>query len=326
MPAEVATIRDFEKIKVLADPRRRRILQLLLAGPATLTGLGTALGEHPAWVRHHLKLLEAAGLIHLDHLQPAGSATEKYYCASAPAFLIHELVLPEIAASTLVFIGSHDLAVELLARSIPGRLLLLPAGSLDGLIALRQGICHLTGCHLFDPLDNDYNLPHVRRLFPDQRMAIVTVAGREQGLIVPPGNPAGIRSLADLARPGLRFINRNHGSGTPPWFDRQLELQGIPADQVPGYELEAHTHTAVAAAVRDGKATAGIGLRAVAVQFGLGFHTLFTERYDLVLPANQLHMQTVRKLLDHMQTAAFRQSVAALEGYDTARTGQQILV
>jgi putative molybdopterin biosynthesis protein len=150
---------------------------------------------------------------------PQSKVTEKFYRAA---------VLPEGGKPAIVFSGSHDLALEKISAQIADHLTLLtlPVGSLDGLVNLRQGLCQISGAHLLDK-SGEYNAPFVRHLFPDRVMDLVTLAYRTQGLMLAPGNPQGIRNAADLARASLRFINRNPGSGTRLWLDKELGRLGI---------------------------------------------------------------------------------------------------
>ncbi len=320
----IQPLQSFEQLKLLADPRRLAILRQLMAGPASLTMLGKVLGEHPAWVRHHLKQLEAIGLVELVETRVQSGVVEKFYRARASGLLVQELILPENPARpVLVFSGSHDLAVELLASQLSEHLdvLTLPVGSLDGLVTLRQNLCNLSGAHLLDP-GGEYNLPFIRHFFPDRAMQVVTLAHREQGLMTAAGNPKAIRSLADLGRPEVTFINRNPGSGTRLWLDRQLQAEGIPTESISGYANAVSTHTECARLVLSGKADVALGLRAAAHQFELGFVPLFHERYDLVFPQEQGTL--LAPLLDTIQTRAFRRGVEALTGYETMHTGEQI--
>ncbi len=135
----IQPLHNFEQLKLLADTRRLAILRQLMAGPASLTMLGKALCEHPSWVRHHLKKLEASGLVELVETRIQSGVVEKFYQARASGFLVQELILPENPTRpSIVFSGSHDLAVELLANQLSGHLDVhtLPVGSLDGLVAL----------------------------------------------------------------------------------------------------------------------------------------------------------------------------------------------
>jgi len=322
---------SFDQIKILADPRRLAILRRLMAGPATLSHLGQALGEHPAWIRHHLKLLEQAGLVELVSVQVSGGVVEKFYQATARLFILQQTILPDPGdQNTLILLGSHDLALALLAQSLEERLglelLTLPVGSLDGLIALRQGLAHLTGCHLLDPESGEYNLPYVHHLFPERRMKLVTLAHREQGLLLGPGNPHQVHGLEDLARGDLTFINRNAGSGTRLWLDKQFARLGITTAQIKGYTQVVNTHTAVAQAVAQGRADAGLGLAAAARPFNLDFIPLFQERFDLVIPVESLSQTNLPTMLDYLNSLGFRQRVEGLGGYSTLHTGEEITI
>ncbi|MCB9134980.1 MAG: molybdopterin biosynthesis protein, partial [Anaerolineales bacterium] len=251
--------------------------------------------------------------------------TEKYYRAKAEALLLQELILPISDKPTIVCSGSHDLALEKAGEALAEyfTLLTLPVGSLDGLANLRQGLCQVSGAHLLDT-NGEYNTPFVRHLFPDRAMDIITFAYRTQGLLVAPGNPKGVRNVSDLAQTGLRFINRNPGSGTRLWLDRELERLYLPSESIEGYGTFVNTHTACARAIVNGQADAALGLQASAVQHNLGFIPLFEERYDLILPREQ---ETVlAPLLDYLQTAQFQQTVSALPGYATTHSGEQVLL
>ena len=150
--SNIDTIREFDKIKLLADARRLNILRLLMASPATLTQLAHRLRHSPAWVSHHVKALEAASLVDLVEIRTVGRTTEKYYRARAGGLLLDELILPKTRVPAVVFSGSHDLALEGLAQHFASQLLLLTlyVGSLDGLTNLRQGRCQVSGAHLLD--------------------------------------------------------------------------------------------------------------------------------------------------------------------------------
>jgi putative molybdopterin biosynthesis protein len=325
-------IDKFEQIKVLSDARRLAVLKYLMAGPETLSSLGKKIKMHPAQVRHHLKLLESVGLVELVDTRVTRGFVEKYYRAKARAFAFNELILPmpdKKVDATIVILGSHDLALELLSRWVQERfkkinILAVPVGSLDGLLALRQGNAQLAGCHLLDAATGEYNLPYVRHFFPDRLMTMMTLAYREQGFLVRSGNPMQIHGVQDLTRPGIRIINRNRGSGTRLWLDLQLQRLGIDAGAVHGYSLEARTHTRVAEAVAGGQVDAGLGLEAAARQFGLDFIPLFHERYDLVMPQEQLEDQKLIPLLDILQGGDFRSEMDRLGGYETSHTGDMI--
>ncbi len=323
---DVEYLHSLEQIRLLSDPRRLAILRLLMDAPASLTQLGKALGEHPAWVRHHLKQLEQIGLVEIVNTHLSGGFIEKFYQARARAFIFQQVILPRLAeGELLIMLGSHDLALELLAEQLKEQhildLLSYSVGSLDGLVAMRQGMTHLTGCHLVDVDSGEYNLPYVRHFFPDQDVILVTLAERIQGLMIVPGNPLGIRGLTDLLRPDITLANRNRGSGTRLWLDRQLRLLGQDPAQISGYGTERRTHTAAARAVLSGEADTTLGLEAAASQAGLGFIPLFEERYDLVLPAWKIGESLFRPLLDMINAGAFRRLAGGLPGYNVEHTG-----
>lgn len=326
------TIQDFEQLKILADPRRLAILRLLMVEAATLSQLGQILGEHPARVRHHLKLLESAGLVELVDQRVVRGFVEKYYRARARAFTLQQIVLPSNAeAGALVILGSHDLALDVLTtqlsqvHSAPLSVFTLPVGSLEGLVALRQGLAQMAGCHLLDAESGEYNLPYVRHLFPDREITLITLVHREQGLLVAPGNPHKIRRLEDLTHPDVRIINRNRGSGTRLWLDHALSRFALPAQALCGYEREVRTHTAVAEAIHSGRADAGLGVEAAARKYNLDFIPLFQERFDLVMPREQIAEPRLRPLFDILSSLQFRRQVQELGGYQTDHTGNRII-
>jgi len=322
---KVQPIHSLNQIKQLADPRRLQILRLLMAEPSTLSHLARVMGQSPAWVRHHILALESADLVELSEVRKTGTVIEKFYSAKAGALLLQELVLPKRKKPVFIFSGSHDLALEAAAAHLErhAHLLTLPVGSLDGLVNLRQGLCQFSGAHLLDE-NGEYNTPYVRHIFPDRDMEMVTLAYRTQGWMLSPGNPKGVRTASDLSQAGLRFINRNPGSGTRLWLDAELKRLGIPVEQVNGYFVTASTHNETAQAIADGRADAALGLQAAAHRYGLDFIPLFNERYDLVFPRELTRQLSI--LLDYIQSAGFRREMVGLNGYESAHTGEQIQI
>lgn len=319
----VERIRTFQQIKLLADSRRLEILQQLMDAPATLTQLARTFSQSPAWVRHHIQLLQSADLVEIAEIRRTGTVTEKFYRARAGAFHVQEIILPTGKKPTVVFSGSHDLAMEVVASSLSKslNLLNLPVGSLDGLMNLRQGLCHISGAHLMDE-NRQFNTAYVQRFFPDRQMDVITLANRTQGLMVQAGNPKNIRQISDLAYSDIRFVNRNAGSGTRMWFDNELKRTGIAPDSIQGYGLVVRTHTEAAALIDHGKADSALGLQAAALLHGLDFIPLFEERYDLILPREGQKM--LMPLLDYLQTSTFRAQLNGLAGYSAVHSGEQI--
>ena len=319
----VSPINSFDKIKLLADSRRMDILRLLMAAPATLTILARTLKQSPAWVRHHILALESADLIEISETRRTGKVTEKFYRAKGDAFLLQEVILPKSKHPSVIFSGSHDLALERIAERLAKHvnLLSMPVGSLDGLVNLRQGLCQISGSHLLDK-SGEYNTPFIRHLFPDRDVEVLTLAYRTQGLIVSAGNKKGIKSLSDIARSEVRFVNRNPGSGTRLWLDAELSRQNIPVENIHGYERSVKTHSEAASLVEMDKVDVSLGLQAAAHQRGLDFIPLFEERYDLILPREQ--KKNLTPLLEFIQTAGFRTLLGTLTGYSAKHSGEEI--
>ncbi|MCK6582609.1 MAG: helix-turn-helix domain-containing protein [Anaerolineales bacterium] len=322
---KVEPLSSFDKIKLLADPRRMDILRHLMASPATLTHLARTMKQSPAWIRHHILTLESANLVEVSEIRRTGKVTEKFYRAKADALLLQEVILPKTKKPAVIFSGSHDIALEGIAEHLEKNVVLLslPVGSLDGLVNLRQGLCQISGSHLLDA-SGEYNTPFIRHFFPDRDVEIVTLAYRTQGLMVAEGNPKGIKRISDVTNPKVRFVNRNAGAGTRLWFDAELKRLKIPVENVFGYDREVKTHTEAARLIETGKADAALGLQAAAHQHGLDFIPLFEERYDLILPRE--NEKTLLPLLDYLQTADFRAALNSLTGYNTSHSGEQILV
>jgi putative molybdopterin biosynthesis protein len=296
-----------------------------MASPATLTHLARTLGQSPAWIRHHILALESAHLVEVSEIRKTGRVTERFYRANADALLLQEFILPKTRKPTVIFSGSHDIALEEIADHIQKHVMLLslPVGSLDGLVNLRQGLCQISGAHLLDE-SGEYNIPFVRHLFPDRDVEVVTLAYRTQGLMLAKGNPRGVKKVSDIADPNVRIINRNPGSGTRLWFDAELRKLSLPAGRVLGYGKVVKTHTEAAVLIARNKADVALGLQAAAHQHDLDFIPLFEERYDLVLPRE--NEKLLLPLLDYLQSSNFRTELNALTGYNTSHSGEQIPV
>jgi putative molybdopterin biosynthesis protein len=228
---------------------------------------------------------------------------------------------------TILAIGSHDMTLDIMAQFVAHRerrLASANVGSLGGLVALRRHEAHLAGSHLLDPETGSYNESYVRRYLPERTVKLITLVNREQGLMVPAGNPKGLRNLSDLAGPDIRIINRQRGAGTRILLDYHLEKAGIQPDSLAGYDQEEYTHLAVAAAIASGRADAGLGIAAAAQALALDFVPLFAERYDLVIPVDVLESGLLDPLMALLQEDAFRQAVLQLPGYDIGQMGVEV--
>ncbi len=320
-------ISHVEQLRVASDPSRWALLKRLMAAPASLSALGREFGKPASWARYHLKELERVGLVRLAEVRQHKNYAEHLYAATAPAFSVRMLVTPEADSSdALVLLGSDDMAVTLLAGE--ARLEGTPVwagavGSLDGMIAVHQGLADIAGCHLYEPETGEYNTVHARCMFPGEPVVMVTVAEREQGFLVAPGNPRGIGALEDLARPDVRFLNRNPGSGTRVWFDWALHGAGIPPEAVNGYADWVSTHGEAAAAVSSGEADVSVGIRAAAEPAGITFVSLAHERYDLIIPENRIDDARIQRLLNRLTEPTFEAEVRRLGGYSTEQTGRE---
>ena len=228
---------------------------------------------------------------------------------------------------TILALGSHDLTLDLLAQflSLRGsRLSSGNLGSLGGLIALQRGEAHLSGSHLLDPETGEFNLPYIERYLPDVPVVVVRLVGREQGLILAPGNPKSITGLDDLERADLAYVNRQRGAGTRILLDYQLDQLGIEPSSIRGYQHEEHTHLAVAAAVASGRADSGLAIHAAAAALNLDFLPLFQERYDLIIPKEHHESTKLTPLLQLLDDSEFQETVASLPGYSTDSMGEII--
>ena len=325
---EISHIEAIETVQTLANADRLRLLRILMRGPATLTQLVDSVGHYPAWVRHHVVTLERAGLVELVEQRKTKGYVEKFYCATARAYAVDFLVLPEEGAhGLLVILGSDDLALDLLAERLRAEqeapdVVTVAMGSLEGLIALRHGLGQVAGCHLLDPATGDFNRSYARALFPGRRLTLMTLAHRQQGLMLPPGNPRGYGTLTDAVAAGARIINRNRGSGTRVALDRLLAEAGVEGAAVDGYDDEVTTHRGAARLVADGSAEVALGIYAAAKAEGLDFVPLLEERYDLVTPTSVYESGFLDPLLTLLRSQRLRRAVRALGGYATRETGR----
>jgi putative molybdopterin biosynthesis protein len=229
--------------------------------------------------------------------------------------------------NTILCTGSHDLAIGILEDQLKLRhpelkIAATNVGSLGGMLALQRGEAHIAGTHLLDPETGVYNIPDIKRTIPKVPVVLVHLAQREQGILVARGNPKSIRGLADLARPGVRFVNRQAGSGTRVLLDYELKRIGIDPASIASYEREEFTHMAVGVAVASGLADAGLGVLAAANALGLDFLPVAAEQYDLLFRRSFFESAPGELLMEILNSAALRGAVNSLGGYDTARCGE----
>jgi putative molybdopterin biosynthesis protein len=231
---------------------------------------------------------------------------------------------------TVVIVGSHDNTLDLLAdecRAQDTHLSLSSShvGSMGGLMAVKRGACHMAGTHLLDESDGRYNISYVQKHLKEMDVRLVHLVMRDQGLMVPPGNPKGIQGLEDIVRDDVCLINRQGGSGTRILLDYRLKQLGIQPGQIDGYGIEEFTHMAVAVAVLSGIADVGLGIYAAANALGLDFIPVVTEQYDLIIPAVYYESPSIEAFLEVIRSDAFKQRASALGGYHTERTGEVLM-
>ncbi|HEY2384496.1 MAG TPA: substrate-binding domain-containing protein [Terriglobia bacterium] len=234
----------------------------------------------------------------------------------------------EISEKKLVLAGC-DPAANLLAQMVEkiSGIEIVPAAASSKLALswLKEGRVHVAGSHLEDPKTGEFNLPFLRKEFPDKDFSVITFAHWEEGLVVAPGNPKHIRKIDDLARKTVRFVNREPGSGSRALLDRLTGAAGIEPEQINGYTRIVYGHLAASYGVLSGDADVCLATRSAAQTFGLDFIPLHSERYDLVLKKRSAGMPAIQTFLDVLQRSALRRKLEVLAGYDTSQTGTLVV-
>ena len=238
--------------------------------------------------------------------------------------------LPRALLAKTVLILGCDPALSvlggLMTRIAPGiRVHTVFASSREALLAVNAGNAHVAGTHYHSFGSSDGNLEAVRSLSPGLDCLIVAFSIQEEGLMVAAGNPLGIRTVADIARRGIRFVNREEGAALRKLLDTQLMRQGVPISELAGYADEVRSHSEGAFRVARGSADAALGLRIVAESFGLHFVPLAVTRCDLVIPADLRVHPGITVLLDVLQSSGMRKELGLLPGYDPSDTGKMIV-
>ena len=228
---------------------------------------------------------------------------------------------------TLVAIGSHDPLLDELADLIhqadPSSFMSSShVGSMGGLMAIRRRETHMAGCHLLNEADGSYNTAILEKQFPNGGVYQVECVGRTQGLMVASGNPLGLTGFRDIARSGIRYVNRQKGSGTRILADYLCRKEGVDPATVYGYEREEFTHTAVAAQIAGGTADAGMGIWSAAKIYGLDFLPVCVEQYDLIIPDYAWDTSMIRRVLEILAGPAFRARLEKLGGYTLDQPGR----
>ena len=228
----------------------------------------------------------------------------------------------------LVIAGSNDLlldkAIQLFNTRYREHLAVFGnLGSMGGLRALRQGLCHVASSHLLQQNGEEYNFEFAHQEF-ERAPVVVNFCRREQGLMLAKDNPKQIRSMADLGQPGIRVVNRPLGTGTRLLFDMKLKEAGIAAGKIKGYDREFGRHMDVGIEVLAGRADAGPGIRPVAALLGLDFLPIRWERYDLLIAKERFFEKGVQFFLGLLHDPAFLDSAQQLAGYDVSLSGRMV--
>jgi excisionase family DNA binding protein len=228
----------------------------------------------------------------------------------------------------LIIAGSNDILLEKTLALFNNRYSSHLAvfgnlGSVGGINALRKSLCHMATSHLLQENDDEYNFDFLKRQF-DRMPVVVNFCMRDQGILLPPGNPQKIRAVKDLGKPGLRIVNRSLATGTRLLFDRELKQAGVAGERIAGYDHEVNRHMDVGLEILGGRVDAGPGIRPVASLLGLDFMPLRRERYDLLVTRERFFDQGIQYFLGLLHEKAFIRAVQQLDGYDVSKSGKMI--
>ena len=231
--------------------------------------------------------------------------------------------------NTVVVIGSHDPLLDELGDMLhlaDGSVYMSSShvGSMGGIMAIRRGEAHAAGCHLLNTEDGSYNVSFLKKYFPRGGVKLVRCVGRQQGLMVAKGNPLNIEKFEDIARSGLRYVNRQKGSGTRILTDYLCKQNGLDTAAIYGYDREELTHTSVAAQIVSGSADAGMGIYSSAKLYDLDFIPICIEEYDLIVPDHAWDTPQVQMMLATLKSEAFREKIRSLGGYTIENPGEII--
>lgn len=244
---------------------------------------------------------------------------------SKPIYRLEEKLVP--ADQGLIICG-QDVILDILTRHLEKqnprvRYLRQYIGSINGLLELYRGTVNVVTAHLWDSDSDEYNAPYVRRILPGHNIVIINLVYRMEGFFVAKGNPKDIKTWEDLKKPGVRFINREKGSGARVLLDEKLRKYGIDRKLINGYEIEELSHLAVASCVARGKADVGLGIEKAATQVqAVEFIPLQKERYDLIILKEDQDKPDFQVLFSILLSDDYRNEIAGMGGYDISRMGE----
>lgn len=259
-----------------------------------------------------MSLVKADGILTIDRYSEGyAGGSEVTVSLRKPLALIEK---------NLVVIGSNDLVIDVIGEHVP--LTAAHVGSMGGIAAMLKNECHIAPIHLLDAATGEYNIPAIRKYFPDEKMALIKGVGRTQGLMLPKGNPLGITSFEDAVKRRLRFANRQRGAGTRILTDYLLAGLGKDGSALRGYDKEFATHLAVGMAVESGAADFGMGVKSAADTLGLDFIPVYDEEYDFLVRETNLADERVKAFIEYISSLDFRNKLKEFAGYASPRTGE----
>ena len=315
------TVDELFSITESTHKSRETLSAEVLSSPAPAEGQPVRIGQVGArWVSVPVSaspyyMPEADGII--QHAGHAGGKADLVVFAK------------EEASQKRLVLAGCDPATSLLSRMVEKisgvEIVSAAASSKLALTWLKEGKVHIAGSHLEDPKTGEFNLPFVRREFPDEDFSIVTFARWEEGLVTAPGNPKRVRKVEDLGRKNVKFVNREPGSGSRALLDKLLADAAMDQMKVQGYERVAYGHLAAAYCVLSREVDVCLATRSAARAFGLDFIPLHSERYDLVMRRRTTDLPSVKAFLDVLQRATLRRKLEVLAGYDTSETGALVV-
>lgn len=196
-------------------------------------------------------------------------------------------------------------------------------GSMGGLTSLRRGLCHIGVCHLLQDDNEEYNFDFADEEL-DRSPVFINFSQREQGILLPPGNPKNIESIADLANPEITMVNRSLGTGTRLLFDYEISRSDISTSELTGYHTEVSRHLDAGIEVLSGRADAAPAIRAVAGMLGLDFLPLRWERFDLLINRDRFFEKGIQSFISLLHEPEFRALAESFSGYDVSLCGKMM--
>ncbi|WP_078428203.1 molybdopterin biosynthesis protein [Alkalihalobacterium alkalinitrilicum] len=229
----------------------------------------------------------------------------------------------------ILFSGSHDLSIDVLstlikAQDVSKKIISSHIGSMAGIMAIKKGEAHVAGIHLLHSETGEYNIPFLKQYLKNESVVLLKFLQREQGWIVPKGNPKQLHSLQDIIEKDILYVNRQRGAGTRLLFDFLLKEALIESERIKGYNREMYSHLSIAAAVKSGSADAGLGVYAAANALQLDFIPVAYESYDLLMSKSFFESDQGQMLVDMIRSQPFSDELEVLGGYKTEQTGEVI--